>query len=313
MASGRCAGLLPQEPRPATGLEQRGSGSGTSMWSSSSSSWPARTPAGPDHLDRHRLHRHQRDQAGGPSGQVRPRAPLPDSCHRSTVVERSGALRGRPGRGAGNMLSRAWPPCRALGAAPATGSPPRRAAGPPVDCGRTLTGTAGSARSRHEPAVARRGKTPRPGRRRQLQRAAHLLLRLHPHALPGSPTGVVVRTPEGCYVKLTGTAAARVGGRLGRARPRAPSTTARCPARGVFGGLLYMFWSATAPAGPDPRVLAQTAIASMNLRPISIGIVPEDRPGSVGLVGMPVWLWAASPDQHTGDRSPAARRRPASR
>ena len=33
----------------------------------------------------------------------------------------------------------------------------------------------------------------------------------------------------------------------------------------------------------------------MNLRPISIGIVPEDRPGSVGLVGMPVWLWAASP------------------
>ena len=71
------------------------------------------------------------------------------------------------------------------------------------------------------------------------------------------------------------------------------------PRRGVFGGLVMMFWSATAPAGPDPRVLAQTAIASMNLRPITIGIVPEQRPGSVGLVGMPVWLWAASPDQHT--------------
>lgn len=68
------------------------------------------------------------------------------------------------------------------------------------------------------------------------------------------------------------------------------------PRRGVFGGLVMMFWSASAPAGPDPRVLAQTALASMNLRPISIGIVPEDRPGSVGLVGMPVWLWAASPD-----------------
>lgn len=67
------------------------------------------------------------------------------------------------------------------------------------------------------------------------------------------------------------------------------------PRAGVFGGG-YMFWSATAPAGPDPEVLAQQAIASMNLRPISIGIVPEDRPGSVGLVGMPVWLWADSPD-----------------
>ena len=88
-------------------------------------------------------------------------------------------------------------------------------------------------------------------------------------------------------------------------RPRGRASTdgaiydCALPRSGVFGGLLYMFWSATAPAGPDPRVLAQTAIASMNLRPISIGIVPEDRPGSVGLVGMPVWLWAASPDQHS--------------
>ncbi len=68
------------------------------------------------------------------------------------------------------------------------------------------------------------------------------------------------------------------------------------PRSGGFGGLQYMFWAAAAPAGPDPRVLAEQAIASMNLRPISIGIVPEDRPGSVGLVGMPVWLWAAGPD-----------------
>ena len=68
------------------------------------------------------------------------------------------------------------------------------------------------------------------------------------------------------------------------------------PRRGGFGGLVLTFWSTSAPAGPDPVVLAQQAIASMNLRPISIGIVPEDRPGSVGLVGMPVWLWASSPD-----------------
>lgn len=68
------------------------------------------------------------------------------------------------------------------------------------------------------------------------------------------------------------------------------------PQQGSFGGLQYLFWSATAPAGPDPLVLAQTAIASMNLRAISIGIVPENNPGSVGLVGMPVWLWASNPD-----------------
>jgi len=61
-----------------------------------------------------------------------------------------------------------------------------------------------------------------------------------------------------------------------------------------------MFWSATTPAAlPDPLVLAQTAIASMNLTPVTIGIVPEDKPGSVGLVGLPVWLWASSPDQHS--------------
>lgn len=71
------------------------------------------------------------------------------------------------------------------------------------------------------------------------------------------------------------------------------------PRSGPFGGLAFRFWSATAPAGPDPRVLAQRAIASMNLTPVTIGIVPEDKPGSVGLVGMPVWLWAANPNQHS--------------
>ncbi|GIL37606.1 hypothetical protein PDTK01_36810 [Phycicoccus sp. DTK01] len=32
----------------------------------------------------------------------------------------------------------------------------------------------------------------------------------------------------------------------------------------------------------------------MNLRAVSIGIVPESKPGSVGLVGLPVWMWNAS-------------------
>lgn len=61
----------------------------------------------------------------------------------------------------------------------------------------------------------------------------------------------------------------------------------------------YLFWSASAPAGPDPVALAQSAVETMRLQPISIGIVPEDVPGSVGLVGMPVWLWADRPNEHS--------------
>ena len=103
---------------------------------------------------------------------------------------------------------------------------------------------------------------------------------------------------RGCYVQIT--------------TPQPPKTVAawsghtdgaiyNCslPHVSMFGGLVYLFWSAAPPAGPDPLVLAQTAIASMNLTPVTIGIVPEDKPGSVGLVGLPVWLWASSPDQHS--------------
>ena len=71
-----------------------------------------------------------------------------------------------------------------------------------------------------------------------------------------------------------------------------------------FGGTpLTTLWSATPPAGPaappDPRVLAQQAIALMGLRAITIGIVPEPRAGSVGIIGMPTWMWAQNPSQST--------------
>ena len=69
------------------------------------------------------------------------------------------------------------------------------------------------------------------------------------------------------------------------------------------GTAMYSLWSATPPAGPvappDPRVLAQQAIALMGLRAINIGIVPEPRAGSVGIIGMPTWMWAQNPDQNT--------------
>lgn len=53
------------------------------------------------------------------------------------------------------------------------------------------------------------------------------------------------------------------------------------------------------PPPPDPAELAQEAIAQMQLRAIDIGIVPEDEPGRVGLVGMPTWMWVADPGEST--------------
>lgn len=63
-------------------------------------------------------------------------------------------------------------------------------------------------------------------------------------------------------------------------------------------------WAATPPAGPaaplpDPRVLAQEAIARMNLRAPEIGIVPEPGEGSVGVIGMPTWMWVDDEGPHT--------------
>ena len=74
--------------------------------------------------------------------------------------------------------------------------------------------------------------------------------------------------------------------------------------RAVFGGaaISQWFWAASPPgvgAPPDPRVLAQRAVAVMNLGAVRIGMVPEPKPGRVGLVGMPAWMWARQPDSRT--------------
>ncbi|GAA3386458.1 ATP/GTP-binding protein [Streptomyces racemochromogenes] len=53
------------------------------------------------------------------------------------------------------------------------------------------------------------------------------------------------------------------------------------------------FWAQNPPAvAVDPTVLAQRAVDSMLLRPPAIGIVPK--PGGVGVVGMPVYMWTAT-------------------
>lgn len=66
-------------------------------------------------------------------------------------------------------------------------------------------------------------------------------------------------------------------------------------------GLSLPRWSATPPwlDVPDPRSLAQQAIEQMNLQAITIGIVPDDGPGSMGLVGLPTWMWAQTPGGNT--------------
>ncbi|WP_341231738.1 hypothetical protein [Nocardioides salarius] len=60
----------------------------------------------------------------------------------------------------------------------------------------------------------------------------------------------------------------------------------------------YM-WIETGEVGIDPVVLAQRAIASMNLDPIEIGIVPESGANRAGLVGLPVWMWVDQPTDVT--------------
>jgi hypothetical protein len=46
-------------------------------------------------------------------------------------------------------------------------------------------------------------------------------------------------------------------------------------------------------------VTAQKIVTTMRLRPIRIGIVPENKPGKVGLIGLPTWMWVATPRTNT--------------
>lgn len=72
-----------------------------------------------------------------------------------------------------------------------------------------------------------------------------------------------------------------------------------CRTSGRVNGTSLVIWLPDATPPPDPEQLARRAVNQMQLRPITIGIVPNDDPGSVGLVGMPIWLWAANPGAQT--------------
>lgn len=72
-----------------------------------------------------------------------------------------------------------------------------------------------------------------------------------------------------------------------------------CRLSGRAVGAPYIIWFADTVPPPDPESLARRAVAQMQLKPITIGIVPNDDPDSVGLVGMPIWLWAENPGSQT--------------
>lgn len=63
--------------------------------------------------------------------------------------------------------------------------------------------------------------------------------------------------------------------------------------RGTGFGFTYYFWSLVPPDAPTltPEQAAEIVVAGMDLRAIDIGIVPEPGAASVGLVGLPVWMW----------------------
>lgn len=50
---------------------------------------------------------------------------------------------------------------------------------------------------------------------------------------------------------------------------------------------------------PNPIEIALEAVAAMQLRAVNIGIVPDDADGSVGLIGLPTWMWAENPTENT--------------
>ena len=45
--------------------------------------------------------------------------------------------------------------------------------------------------------------------------------------------------------------------------------------------------------------MAQIAVRQMHLKAIDIGIAPEPGADNIGLVGMPIWMWAKAPSEHT--------------
>lgn len=131
--------------------------------------------------------------------------------------------------------------------------------------------------------------------------------------VPCSKNGGTWSSAYSCYMKLMTPQPPQTepvwGGRTNGA-------IYQCSTSGEFtAGLGLILWQENAPElpPPDPEVLARRAVASLALKPISMGSGPatlEQDPTSLGAVGMPNWLWAdeTAPNQ-TGPISASASER----
>jgi len=112
--------------------------------------------------------------------------------------------------------------------------------------------------------------------------------------IPCSLNGAVWTPTWGCYAGPSGQVpdAAHQG-----------MTAYQCKYNGAGGaipsGVVPIYWLTNPLAAVDPAALASQAVASMRLGPIRIGMVPEAAPGSMGIVGVPAWLWVDGPDAQT--------------
>ncbi len=71
---------------------------------------------------------------------------------------------------------------------------------------------------------------------------------------------------------------------------------------GQAGGLrVTLLWQPGPPKVPtlSPEDAARTLVARLGLRAVQVGSAPEPGPDRLGLVGLPVWLWAADPGRTT--------------
>lgn len=74
----------------------------------------------------------------------------------------------------------------------------------------------------------------------------------------------------------------------------------------VLLGTFYAKPSEVPYVGPSPEELAQQALASLDITAIEIGTTPPPGPDSMGIVGIPVWLWATNPGNSTTGSSSAS-------
>lgn len=68
---------------------------------------------------------------------------------------------------------------------------------------------------------------------------------------------------------------------------------------GLDGGTVVLILPSPVAPPPDAAVLAQEAVAHMGLKAVEIGIVPPPGPDRMGVIGVPVWMWAADPGPST--------------